>query len=181
MARHAQRRVCISIWSDIKDTCNANVYTPDQIAYPRDLINLLTWNSTKPPAKEALSSTTHTQRHLWSLPAKLWTRVAPCRCQGLRSLEYFPGFFFCPASFGRSVEVLHELQLAPYVRRRFIAQRHGEGGRLGEAGGGESTGNIHPSAGLCISTGGSQLGEDLSSRCCWGPRYPLDTPGRCSG
>lgn len=44
MVCHARRRICISIWSDIKDICQVNVYIPDQITYPRDLINLLTWN-----------------------------------------------------------------------------------------------------------------------------------------
>lgn len=71
MECHTQHCICISIWADIKDTCQVNVYIPDQIPYPRDLINLLTWNETKPPEKEVLSSLTCAKRHLLRLPDEL--------------------------------------------------------------------------------------------------------------
>ena len=81
--------------------------------------------------------------------------MASRRCKDLHSLEYLP-VFFCPASFSTSLQVLQELRLSLYVRTGFTAELHGKGDRLGEARGGESTNNIHPSQGLSVSTGGSQ-------------------------
>lgn len=44
MARHARCHICISIWSDTEDTCQARVYIPDKVTYPSNLINPLPWN-----------------------------------------------------------------------------------------------------------------------------------------